>query len=66
MIFRRTALTRKAGAGNPVTYVQHKAGPYEHKSPNAHIHAASVLFPEAAAKRGSFPETTTDLRLCIR
>jgi integrase len=47
---RHTALTHEAAAGNPLTYVQHKAGHAQAAITERYIHAAQVLFPGAAAK----------------
>jgi len=47
---RHTALTHEAAAGNPLTYVQHKAGHSQAAITERYIHAAQVLFPGAAAR----------------
>ena len=46
---RHTALTHEAAAGNPMTYVQLKAGHSQSAITERYIHAAQVLFPGAAA-----------------
>src|SRR5919108_1206700 len=48
---RHTALTHEAAAGNPMAYVQLKAGHSQSAITERYIHAAQVLFP-GAAKRG--------------
>jgi len=48
---RHTALTHEAAAGNPLSYVQHKAGHAQAAITERYIHAAQILFP-GAAKRG--------------
>jgi len=45
-----TALTHEAAAGNPLVYVQMKAGHSQSQITERYIHAAQVLFPGAAAK----------------
>ena len=47
---RHTALTHEAAAGNPMAYVQHKAGHSQSQITERYIHAAQILFPGAAAK----------------
>jgi integrase len=47
---RHTALTHEAAAGNPMAYVQLKAGHSQSAITERYIHAAQVLFPGAAAK----------------
>ena len=47
---RHTALTHEAAAGNPMAYVQMKAGHSQSQITERYIHAAQVLFPGAAAK----------------
>jgi len=47
---RHTALTHEAAAGNPLTYIQHKAGHSQAAITERYIHAAQVMFPGAAAK----------------
>jgi integrase len=46
---RHTALTHEAAAGNPMAYVQLKAGHSQSAITERYIHAAQVLFPGAAA-----------------
>jgi integrase len=48
---RHTALTHEAAAGNPMAYVQLKAGHSQSAITERYIHAAQVLFP-GAAERG--------------
>ena len=47
---RHTALTHEAAAGNPLTYIQHRAGHSQAAITERYIHAAQVLFPGAAAR----------------
>ncbi len=47
---RHTALTHEAAAGNPLVYVQMKAGHSQSQITERYIHAAQVRFPGAAAK----------------
>ncbi|HUP22978.1 MAG TPA: tyrosine-type recombinase/integrase [Thermoanaerobaculia bacterium] len=47
---RHTALTHEAAAGNPMSYIQLKAGHSQSQITERYIHAAQVLFPGAAAK----------------
>jgi integrase len=47
---RHTALTHEAAAGNPMAYVQLKAGHSQGAITERYIHAAQVLFPGAAAR----------------
>jgi len=47
---RHTALTHEAAAGNPLVYVQMKAGHSQSHITERYIHAAQVRFPGAAAK----------------
>jgi integrase len=48
---RHTALTHEAAAGNPMAYIQLKAGHSQGQITERYIHAAQVLFP-GAAERG--------------
>jgi integrase len=48
---RHTALTHEAAAGNPMSYIQLKAGHSQSAITERYIHAAQVLFP-GAAERG--------------
>jgi integrase len=48
---RHTALTHEAAAGNPMAYIQLKAGHSQGQITERYIHAAQVRFP-GAAKRG--------------
>ena len=48
---RHTALTHEAAAGNPMAYVQLKAGHSQSAITERYIHASQVLFP-GAAERG--------------
>src|SRR5262245_42525819 len=45
---RHTALTHEAAAGNPMAYIQLKAGHSQGQITERYIHAAQVLFPGAA------------------
>jgi integrase len=47
---RHTALTHEAAAGNPMAYVQLKAGHSQSAITERYIHAAQVMFPGAAAR----------------
>jgi integrase len=47
---RHTALTHDAAAGNPMAYIQMKAGHSQGAITERYIHAAAVLFPDAAEK----------------
>jgi integrase len=47
---RHTALTHEAAAGNPMAYVQLKAGHSQSAITERYIHAAQVLFPGAAKR----------------
>lgn len=47
---RHTALTHEAAAGNPMAYVQHKAGHSQVAITERYIHTAQILFPGAAAR----------------
>jgi len=47
---RHTALTHEAAAGNPMTYIQHKAGHSQAAITERYIHAAQVQFAGAAAR----------------
>jgi integrase len=47
---RHTALTHEAAAGNPMAYIQLKAGHSQSAVTERYIHAAQVLFPGAAAR----------------
>jgi integrase len=46
---RHTSLTHDAAAGNPHTYIQHKAGHSQGSITERYIHAAKTQFPDAAA-----------------
>jgi integrase len=48
---RHTALTHEAAAGNPMSYIQLKAGHSQSAITERYIHAAQALFP-GAAERG--------------
>jgi integrase len=48
---RHTALTHEAAAGNPMAYIQLKAGHSQGAITERYVHAAQVLFP-GAAERG--------------
>ena len=48
---RHTALTHEAAAGNPMSYIQLKAGHSQSAITERYIHAAQVLYP-GAAERG--------------
>ena len=50
---RHTALTHEAAAGNPMSYIQLKAGHSQSQITERYIHAAQVLFPGAAQKAES-------------
>ena len=50
MILRHTALTHEAAAGNPMSYIQLKAGHSQSQVTERYIHAAQVLFPGAAVR----------------
>jgi integrase len=58
---RHTALTYEAAAGNPMAYVQLKAGHSQSAITERYIHAAQVLFPGAAARGEArmFVDTST-------
>jgi integrase len=47
---RHTALTHEAAAGNPMSYIQLKAGHSQSAITERYIHAAQVAFPGAAEK----------------
>ena len=47
---RHTALTYDAAAGNPMSYIQLKAGHSQSQITERYIHAAQVLFPGAARR----------------
>jgi integrase len=47
---RHTALTHDAAAGNPLTYIQHKAGHSQTAITERYIHAAQIQFHGAAAR----------------
>ena len=47
---RHTALTHEAAAGNPMSYIQLKAGHSQSAITERYIHAAQVVFPGAAEK----------------
>jgi len=47
---QRKRVNSKAAAGNPLVYVQMKAGHSQSQITERYIHAAQVLFPGAAAK----------------
>ena len=47
---RHTALSHEAAAGNPMAYLQLKAGHSQGAITERYIHAAQVLFPGAAAR----------------
>jgi integrase len=47
---RHTALTYEAAAGNPLTYIQHKAGHSQTAITERYIHAAQIQFAGAAAR----------------
>lgn len=47
---RHTALTHEAAAGNPMSYIQLKAGHSQSAITERYIHAAQVLFPGAAGR----------------
>jgi integrase len=47
---RHTALTHEAAAGNPLTYIQHKAGHSQVQITERYIHAAQVQFAGAAER----------------
>jgi integrase len=47
---RHTALTHEAAAGNPLTYIQMKAGHSQIAITERYIHAAQVQFEGAAAR----------------
>lgn len=47
---RHTALTHEAAAGNPMAYVQLKAGHSQTATTERYIHAVQVLFPGASAR----------------
>ncbi|MGH3008596.1 MAG: tyrosine-type recombinase/integrase, partial [Gaiellaceae bacterium] len=47
---RHTALTHDAAAGNPLTYIQHKAGHSQPAITQRYIHAAQTSFPGAAQR----------------
>jgi integrase len=47
---RHTALTHDAAAGNPVVYIQMKAGHSQASITERYIHAAQIQFAGAAAR----------------
>jgi integrase len=47
---RHTALTHDAAAGNPLTYIQHKAGHSQIAITQRYIHAAQTQFTGAAER----------------
>jgi integrase len=47
---RHTALTHDAAAGNPLSYIQHKAGHSQTSITERYIHAAQIQFAGAAAR----------------
>ncbi|HET8893785.1 MAG TPA: tyrosine-type recombinase/integrase [Gaiellaceae bacterium] len=47
---RHTALTHDAAAGNPLTYIQHKAGHSQTQITERYIHAAQTQFAGAAER----------------
>ncbi len=47
---RHTALTHAAAAGNPLTYIQHRAGHSQAGITQRYIHAAQTTFPGAAER----------------
>jgi integrase len=47
---RHTSLTHAAAAGNPQIYIQARAGHSQGSITERYMHAAQVLFPDAAAK----------------
>jgi integrase len=47
---RHTALTHDAAAGNPMAYIQHKAGHSQTAITERYIHAEQILFQGAAAR----------------
>jgi integrase len=47
---RHTALTHEAAAGNPMAYLQQRAGHSQSAITERYIHAAQILFPGAAAR----------------
>jgi integrase len=47
---RHTALTHEAAAGNPMAYIQQRAGHSQAAITERYIHAAQLLFPGAAAR----------------
>jgi hypothetical protein len=47
---RHTSLTHEAAAGNPMAYVQLKAGHSQAATTERYVHAAQVIFPGAAAR----------------
>jgi integrase len=58
---RHTALTHEAAAGNPMAYVQLKAGHSQSAITERYIHAAQVRFPGAAARGEERMLAVTDL-----
>ena len=57
---RHTALTHEAAAGNPMAYLQLKAGHSQGQITERYIHAAQVLFPGAAERGESRMFGSTD------
>ena len=47
---RHTALTHEAAAGNPLSYIQMKAGHSQTSITERYIHAAQIQFAGAAAR----------------
>ncbi len=47
---RHTALTHEAAAGNPMAYIQYRAGHSQGQITERYIHAAQVRFPGAAVR----------------
>jgi integrase len=59
---RHTALTHDAAAGNPMAYLQQKAGHSQSAITERYIHAAQVLFPGAAARGEARVFSRADIR----
>jgi len=61
---RHTALTHEAAAGNPMSYLQQKAGHSQSAITERYIHAAQINFPGAAARGETrlFPQPLQQLR----
>jgi integrase len=47
---RHTSLTYEAAAGNPISYIQYRAGHKHVTTTERYIHAAQVMFPGAAKR----------------